>query len=117
MGRGARGAFDWIGSFIYGLSIALVMYGLSRLPDPFGGILVAAGLTGGAGFIAWERRLTSPILNLSLFRGNRAFTFSSLAALINYLATTAVTFLLSLYLQYIKGLTPQQAGLVLIAQP
>ena len=56
---------------------------------------------------------TSPILA----EGNRAFTFSSLAALINYLATTAVTFLLSLYLQYVKALTPQQAGVVLIAQP
>jgi len=29
----------------------------------------------------------------------------------------AVTFLLSLYLQYIKALTPQQAGLILIFQP
>jgi MFS family permease len=28
-----------------------------------------------------------------------------------------VAFLLSLYLQYIKGMSPQQAGLILIAQP
>ena len=113
--RGER--FDWIGSAIYGVSIALVMLGLSRLPDPRGGALVAAGLAGAVGFVAWEDRTPAPILNLSLFRGNRAFTLSSVAALINYLATTAVTFLLSLYLQYIKGLTPQAAGVILVAQP
>ena len=79
--------------------------------------MVAAGLAGAIGFVVWEDRTPAPILNLSLFRGNRAFTFSSLAALINYLATTAVTFLLSLYLQYIKGLTPQAAGVILVAQP
>ena len=113
--RGER--FDWIGSVIYGLSIAMVMYGLSRLPDPRGGLAVAAGLAGVAGFAVWESRTAAPILNLGLFRGNRAFTLSSVAALINYLATTAVGFLLSLYLQYIKGLTPQAAGVVLVAQP
>ena len=113
--RGER--FDWTGSVVYGLSIAAVMVGLSRLPDVSGGALVAAGVAGAVAFVVYENRSTAPILNLSLFRGNRAFTLSSLAALINYLATTAVTFLLSLYLQYIKALTPQQAGVVLIAQP
>lgn len=114
----ARGeAFDWIGSAIYGLAIAVFMFGLSRLPTVAGGVLLAVGVAGLAGFVAWENRSAAPILNLRLFRGNRAFTFSSLAALINYLATTAVSFLLSLYLQYIKALTPQSAGLILIAQP
>jgi EmrB/QacA subfamily drug resistance transporter len=113
--RGER--FDWVGTAIYGAAIAAVMYGLAWLPDPRGGVLVAAGLAGAAGFVAWEGRTTAPVLNLSLFRGNRAFTLSSIAALINYLATTAVTFLLSLYLQYIKGLTPQVAGIVLVTQP
>ncbi len=114
----ARGeAFDWVGSAIYGLSIAALMFGLSRLPAMTGGVLLAAGVAGLAGFVAWENRSAAPILNLGLFRGNRAFTFSSLAALINYLATTAVAFLLSLYLQYIQGLSPQSAGLILMAQP
>jgi MFS family permease len=56
-------------------------------------------------------------LNINLFRNNRVFTYSNLAALIHYTAATAVTFLLSLYLQYIKGLTPEHAGLILISQP
>jgi len=40
-----------------------------------------------------------------------------LAALINYSATFAVTFLMSLYLQYIKGMSPQSAGMILMVQP
>ncbi|MDP1972008.1 MAG: hypothetical protein Q8J87_03480, partial [Sediminibacterium sp.] len=37
--------------------------------------------------------------------------------MINYSATSAVGFLLSLYLQYVKGFNPKHAGLVLISQP
>jgi len=54
---------------------------------------------------------------MNLFRNNRAFTFSNLAALINYSATFAVAFLISLYLQYVKGFEPQSAGFILVAMP
>jgi MFS family permease len=68
-------------------------------------------------FVGWEARAANPVLHVGLFRNNAAFTFSNLAALINYSATSASGFLLSLYLQHIKGLSPQEAGLILIAQP
>ena len=68
-------------------------------------------------FLWWESRTPSPVLDITLFVKNPAFAFSNVAALINYSATSAVTFLLSLYLQYMKGLTPQSAGLILIFQP
>ena len=45
------------------------------------------------------------------------FAFSNLAALINYCATFAVTFLLSLYLQHVKMMTPSQTGLILLVEP
>jgi len=54
---------------------------------------------------------------MNLFRKNRTFTFSNLAALINYSATFAVAFLISLYLQYVKGLEPQSAGFIMVAMP
>jgi Na+/melibiose symporter-like transporter len=68
-------------------------------------------------YCKWETRIPYPVFEVNLFIENRTFAFSCLAALINYSATFAVAFLLSLYLQYIKGLTPQGAGVVLIAQP
>ena len=114
----ARGeSFDLAGSGIYALALVALMYGFSQLPDLLGAVLIAAGVAGFAGFAAWELRTSSPVLNLKLFVNNKPFTFSNLAALIHYAAVYAVSFLMSLYLQYIKALTPQQAGLVLIFQP
>jgi MFS family permease len=54
---------------------------------------------------------------MSLLRTNVAFRFSNLAALINYSATFAVTFMLSLYLQYVQGYGAERAGIVLVSRP
>jgi EmrB/QacA subfamily drug resistance transporter len=114
----ARGeSFDLTGSIIYSLTLIALMYGFSLLPDLVGAGLILAGVVGLGLFTRHELNASHPVLELELFSRNRTFAFSSLAALINYSATSAVTFLLSLYLQYIKAMTPQQAGLVLIAQP
>jgi EmrB/QacA subfamily drug resistance transporter len=109
--------FDLVGSVIYGISLIALMFGFSRLPLPIGAWSLLAGLAGLVAFVLWERRSTSPVLNVRLFSLNPVFAFSNLAALINYSATSAVSFLLSLYLQYVKGLTPQTAGIILITQP
>ena len=108
--------FDIKGSIIYSIVLVLVMYGFSLLPSITGIILVVLGIIGFIGFLIFEMRVESPVLNVGLFK-NRTFAFSNLAALINYSATFAVTFLLSLYLQYIKALDPFSAGLILVAQP
>jgi EmrB/QacA subfamily drug resistance transporter len=114
----ARGeGFDWRGALAYGFGLISLMSGFSRLPSLPGLALTAAGLAALSGFVLIESRVPSPVFDLRLFRGNRIFAYSNLAALINYSATSAVSFLVSLYLQYIKGLPPQQAGLVLVAQP
>jgi len=107
--------FDVTGSIAYCIAIALFMYGFSSLPDSLGIILFVIGAAGLSFFVWWESRIPSPIFEISLFRKNRVFILSNLAVLITYMSTFAVTFLLSLYLQYIKGYNPQTAGLVLIA--
>jgi EmrB/QacA subfamily drug resistance transporter len=115
---GARGErFDVAGSLIYALAIILLMGGMSVLPAVWGGLLMLAGGGGLAAFAWWELRTPHPVFEVRLFARNRVFAFSCLAALIHYGATFGVTFLMSLFLQYIKDLSPQQAGLVLIAQP
>ena len=114
----AKGAkLDIQGAIVYSLALIAVMYGFSRLPDTVGWVLIAAGIAGLVLFVRLEAKAESPMLDTNLFRLNRVFAFSNLAALINYSATFAVGFLLSLYLQYVRGLTPQQAGFVLVAQP
>jgi MFS family permease len=107
--------FDIVGSCTYAISIVMFMYGFSSLPSVRGIVLFLLGLVGLIFFARWEARVASPVFDLSLFRKNKAFFFSNLAMFISYISTFAVSFLLSLYLQYIKGLPPQTAGLVLIS--
>jgi MFS family permease len=109
--------FDLTGSLIYGLSVVAVMYGFSLLPDIEGASLLAAGIIGSIFFILYEKRIRFPVLDMNLLTKNRVFALSNLSALINYSATYAVTFLLSLDLQYTKGFTAEHAGFILIAQP
>jgi EmrB/QacA subfamily drug resistance transporter len=108
---------DITGSIIYGITLVAVMYGFSRLPDLLGVWIILIGIFALAVFVFWERKVKDPILDINLFRNNLPFAFSNLAMLIHYSATFAATFLLSLYLQYIKGFTPQSAGLILISTP
>lgn len=110
------GSFDWFGSALYGLALIAFMLGLSSLPGWQGAGLTAAGLAVFAVLLRWERRVATPVLDVALMTRNVVFARSNLAALINYSATFAVTFLLSLYLQYVRGLDPGQAGLVLLTQ-
>jgi aromatic ring hydroxylase len=67
-------------------------------------------------FFWWELRQTNPVLKVSIFRKNRVFMFSNLAALINYCANGAVPFMLTLYLQKIYGLDALTAGLIMVVQ-
>ncbi len=115
----ARGEpFDWRGSLIYAAALLLLIGGASNLDR--GGWAwgtAAAGLVGLGLFLAVEARTTYPILNVTLLRDNRVFAFSNLAALFNYAATFGVTFFLSLYLQYVKGMSAREAGIILVIQP
>jgi EmrB/QacA subfamily drug resistance transporter len=115
---GAKGErFDLAGSVIYILGLVALVYGFTLLPAMAGVWLIIGGIIGLSAFTRWEMRTRSPVLDISLFRNSKAFTFSNLAALINYSATFAVSFLISLYLQYLKGFNPESAGLILVAMP
>ncbi len=114
----ARGEkFDFIGSILYSFTLVTVMYGFSLLPGIWGAFFILLGVIGVWAFVKWEIKSESPVFDIDLFRNNKVFAFSNLAALINYSAIFAVSFLLSLYLQFIKGLNPHEAGMILICQP
>jgi len=114
----ARGEkFDLIGSVILCLSLIVMMYGFSVLPTVPGIVLFVLGVLGMVAFVRWEGRVASPVFNIGLFRKNTVFIFFNLAALINYSAVFAISFLMSLYLQYTKGFSPQIAGFILVVQP
>jgi EmrB/QacA subfamily drug resistance transporter len=109
--------FDVFGSLLLSVALVATMYGFSQLPGILGVSFVLLGVLGILALIRWELKAESPLFDIDLFGRNRVFAFSNLAALINYSATFAVGFLMSLYLQFIKGMSPQDAGIVLMAQP
>ena len=114
----ARGEkLDIPGSLLYATSVFLLVYGASLLPQLPAVYLILAGAAALMAFVRVELRTPQPVFDVRLFSGNKLFVYSCLAALINYAATFAVTFLVSLFLQYIKGLPPQAAGTILVAQP
>ena len=103
--------FDLPGGLFYALFVICCVGGLTGLSRPERGwpLLAGAALAGTLFFLR-SRRASQPIVELALFR-NRTFTLSSLATMINYSGTAALGFLLSLYLQVVKGFsgrTPSQ---------
>ena len=100
-----------------GIALILFFIGVSRIPTTAAfGLILLSGLT----FLLFyyvETNEASPLFPIPLLSANRTFSFSNLAALINYSATYAVTFLMSLYLQVVQGMSPAAAGSVLLIQP
>lgn len=109
--------FDWAGSLIYGIALFAFMYGFSKLPSSTGWICLISGVLLAVVFIIFEKGAVNPVFDIRLILRNRVFAFSGMAALINYSATSAIGFFISLYLQYIKGFEARTAGLIMISQP
>lgn len=116
---GAAGEkFDYKGSILYIIGLMSLLYGLSSIETShWASLLVLTGLVMLFVFIRLELKTKEPILKIHMFKNNLAFTMSNLAALINYSATFAVTFLMSVYLQVVQGYSSQSAGFILLAQP
>lgn len=112
----AKQKFDITGSILYALGLSAVIYGFASLPDVSGFILLVVGILIVLFFSVYEKKQANPVFNIRVFLENKVFKYSSISALINYSATFAISFMLSLYLQYVRGLSPRDAGLILIVQ-
>ena len=115
--RAAR-EMDWLSSALYSAGLVSLMYGISEIGS--GGhslVLSAAGLIILAVFLRRQLKLDNPLLKVSLFASSRSFTYSNLAALMNYAATFAMSYLMSIYLQIIRGIPSRYAGIILISAP
>lgn len=106
---------DILGSFILGLSIICIIYAFSDFTSKYSPLLVITGIVGLGIFYLVEKRVAFPLINLNLFK-NRIFTFGNITAFINYGTFVSVGFILSLYLQYLKGYNPITAGLIVSIQ-
>jgi len=115
---GARGeSYDRWGALLYCAMLFALLLGLTTVPAIEAVWLLGAGCVLMVPFVRREIRVRHPVFNVRLFARNTVFACSNIAALINYSATFAIAYLLSLYLQYNRGFDPLLAGLILVAQP
>ncbi len=113
---------DTAGIALYISSIVLSLFGMTGLGSgdtaPY---MLSAGVMILVIFFLHEdrreRKEKSTIMRVSMFRQSRTFTFSCLAALLNYGATFAISYEMSIYLQVILGIPSGKAGLMLITMP
>lgn len=108
------GRLDVPGLLLSVAAVALVVWAIIEAPN-FGWTSVAvvsAGTIGiilGAVFVAWERRLSHPLLDVRLFR-NLRFTAASGAVTTAFFALFGFIFLITQYLQLVQGYSPLEAG-------
>lgn len=112
-----EGEADKKGTLLFMSGLTAMVFGSSQIPDLLGWTLMGIALILFILFWRYESTLEHPLFDTRLYTRNRLFAYSSLSALINYTATFAIVFFLSLYLQKIQGLSPRDAGAVIVAQP
>ncbi len=116
--RGKTKKADIKGNILYIASIVALMYGLSSIKSSKYSVMVlSAGVVLMIVFIRTELKVENPVMDIRLFRNNTSYAFSNFAALLNYGATFAISYLISIYLQIITGYDSQTAGIVLISSP
>jgi len=107
---------DIYGMTLLGISIALIAYSginyASVGQDSLNITLFLVGLMTAALFVIVDRKVKMPTLNFQMF-GNRIFRNSLFATLFQGLGFMGVTFLLIMYLQGVRGLSPYYASLIL----
>lgn len=109
---------DLQGSLLFISMIVLMMYGLSSFAESwYAKGMILAGILLFFLFVWHEKRTASPVVRISLFTENKSYLCANLAALMNYGATYALGYILSIYLQVVRGYDSQISGLILIFQP
>jgi EmrB/QacA subfamily drug resistance transporter len=93
----AYGAIDFAGSGLTSLNLTLMVVGLAMVPL----------------FIFYEIRQISPMIDLSMF-SEKVLRYSLLAAFFMSLGYLSVVFLVIMYLQGVRGLSPLNASILLI---
>jgi DHA2 family multidrug resistance protein-like MFS transporter len=93
------------------------VYGLKELArngwEPLSAAVLVSGIAAGVLFVQRQRRLADPLLDLSMFR-NRTFSSALTLFFVTALVGTGTLLLVTLYLQNVTGLTPLEAGLLLV---
>jgi len=120
-GLGGRGRFDVAGALTFGVGLGALLLGASLGPvigwaAATVDVLLGAGTVLLIAFVAIERRVPSPMLDLSLFY-NRRFAGANAAKVCAYAASFTVVFVIPFYLQQVLRYAPGAVGIAMTPMP
>jgi EmrB/QacA subfamily drug resistance transporter len=113
--------FDFVGAGVFLVALLSFMLGLSLAQargfgSPAVVVLLGTGLVGIAVFIAIERRVRQPMLDLGLFK-DRLLTINLLTGWMTFFAISGLFILVPFYLENVLGASPRQVGLLIAPAP
>jgi len=116
-----RQRFDYPGAAVFFGALLTTMLGLSLAQtNGFRSVsvvgLLGLGLVGGVGFVAIERRVSQPMLDLRLFE-NRLLSINLITAWLTFFAISGIFLLFPFYLEDVLGFDPRAVGLLLAPAP
>lgn len=108
--------FDWRGACIFAFSTSSLVFGLSLLPGLLGLSLLGLAIISMILFVLQQSHHSEPLIRVQMFKESRVFSMSLTTSLLMYASVYPLTFLLSLYLQLVKGFGPAHAGQIILLQ-
>ena len=109
---------DIPGAVLSFVAVATLVYAIIEAPvNGWGSGVVIAGLVIGASLLAaffyWEIKTDHPMLNLVFFK-NLRFSAGAGAIAIGFFCLFGIVFALTMYLQFVQGYTPLEAGVRMV---
>lgn len=108
---------DLVGMSLFGIGLFLILYALTEVSGAgftsYYDLIIGIGSLFILAFALWESRYPEPLIPKSIL-SQRVFSASMLAALLQSTASFAVTFLIIMYLQGPRAMTPFNASLLYI---
>ncbi len=110
--------FDWLGAVLSTGALLALLVGMTVGPSvgwlsPNVGLMAVAFVVLLGGFVWWELRTPSPMLDVRLFT-RKLFALGVLASTLSFLANQPTRYLIPFYLQGVLGFSPSSVGLIIV---
>ena len=110
-----RVSLDVVGAALSVVGLVALVYAIIEIPargfdDPSVLVAFAIALVTIAAFIAWERRVEAPMLDIGLFR-DQGFAAACISVTLVFFALNGALFFLTQYMQGVQGLDAFETGL------
>jgi EmrB/QacA subfamily drug resistance transporter len=111
------GKIDWLGGIIFAVATSCLFIGISFVPSMQAIFLFGIGALFMMIFIYQQTQSDYPLIHFKAIIENRMFSRSLMGNLCIYWSNYPFIFLFSLYLQFIRGMSPADAGQIMVLQP